>query len=128
MNVARLLKRFRSRSTPKLTVKRATGGSIRNGVVVADGFETFEIEASVQPMNFNDTNFDIANVAEVQWYKIYSAEKLFVIDDRKGQVADIVMIDGRPHEVKDTQDYTHLRNPHYKSVAVLLTGTNDDDV
>lgn len=119
MNVASMLKRFGLEGDGIVTVLRSVGGSIRGGKFEVDAIEEMQINGSVQPIRENDSQMDFTNQRRADWRKIYSDERLLVADESEGQAADVVLVDGREYEVKDSSDYRHLGIRHFKSLACL---------
>jgi hypothetical protein len=107
-------------STHVVKVTRFTKGRLVGGKLKTSKNRPFAMPASVQPLNGRDKEMLPEGRRQSHTYKLYTKEQLYVSDDRAGQKADHVEIDGEMFEVFMSEKERGLDLDHYKSFAARL--------
>ncbi len=111
----------------KVKVKRIQKGAYDSqGIYVAGKTQTFDIQASVQPLGGKEMQYLSEGTRFKEGLKLYTDTKLRVVSEDKSAPADRVVIDGIEYEVSSVQDWSqHLTLKHYK-VIVLRDNRQDE--
>ena len=111
-----------SEFTKTISVKRYTAGAYVDGVWQKGTESTFDIQASVQPVNGDDVNLkDEAGLDILKGMKkIYSNTKLQPKDDNGKIPPDLIVIGSETYEVQDQETWDHLDLDYYKYLIMKV--------
>lgn len=101
--------------------KEGSGGFV-DGIYQPAEKEPIEVFGSVQPANSHDTELLDAGKRKRQSFRIVTREALYAADDQLSFEADIAEIYGRLFRVEKSEPWQNGVNPHYSSIAVLMSG------
>lgn len=103
-----------------LTVTRHAAGSRDHGRYVEGTTSTFNITASVQPLQAREMDMLPENRRDSESFRLYTDTLLLVADRRTGVNADKVAISGSDYEVVSCATWQNDIINHYKAVVVKL--------
>lgn len=105
--------------TESLPVKRYAAGSWATGNYVKGALTEFTVEASVQPMKYNDTMILPEHRRSEESLKFYTETKLGVSDEKNNLPADEVTHDGKIFQVMSVANWSIGTDiPHFKIICL----------
>lgn len=105
--------------TESLPVKRYAAGSWSTGNYVKGVLSEFSIEASVQPMKYNDTMLLPEHRRSEESLKFYTETKVGISDEKNNLPADEITHDGKIFQVMSVANWSIGTDiPHYKVICL----------
>ncbi len=114
-----------SLATEQLSVSRFAAGvwSQTTGKYEKGTQSTLTVTASVQPLSPNEILQQPEHRRNREMVKIYTKDRLYTSDEKKGTPADVVTHDGKRYEIHRVDNWSIGTDiPHYKSIGVMIDG------